>query len=165
MADQEERSATSDRADEEGVPAREVPEVSAGSPVPEPPQKTGTSTSRPRQIAGKYPQRQMTYYQISSSEIRSIGVAQAFATIFAAMGTFALSSYLDFKKDIALALHAGQEVPPFLDSVTDLVFWAWIVFWAVAIGAFGYQGVELRRIKAEHGELAPWTRAWNRWKQ
>ena len=75
----------------------------------------------------------MTFYQFSTSDIRSIGVAQAAATICAALGTFALSNYLDFGKDIALAEEAEQAVPDFLHSMIILSFWAWIVFWGIAV--------------------------------
>ena len=96
--------------------------------------------------------RQVTYYQINSSDMRSIGVAQAAATICAAIGTFALSSYLDFSKDITLATKTNENVPEFLHTVASLSFWMWIVFWVIAVLAFIWQRNELSRIKAEHGD-------------
>lgn len=106
----------------------------------------------PKQVAGNYPMRQVTYYQINNSDIRSIGVAQAAATICAALGTFFLSTYLDFAKDLALATANDQTPPPFLQGIVNLTFWAWLIFWCIALFAFLWQGNELRRIKSEHGE-------------
>lgn len=121
------------------------------SAAPAPPQSSG-ATSRPRQVAGKYPMRQVTYYQFNTSDIRSIGIAQAAATLFAALGTFALSLYLDYSKDITLAVEQKQNVPQFLHDVANISFWAWIAFWVLALLAFIYQRNELGRIKTEHGE-------------
>ena len=145
-----------------GTAQEAISEKSGASPAPARPQKTGTS-SRPVQVAGEYPMRKVTYYQFSTSDIRSIGLAQAAAAVFAALGTFALSSYLDFSKDITLAEEAGQGAPEFLQTVADLSFWVWIVFWVIAALAFFWQGNELSRIKVEHGELTLWRKARNRW--
>lgn len=141
-----------------GAPQEDVPEKSGASPAPARPQKSSTS-SRPVQVSGKYPVRQVTWYQFSTSDIRSIGLAQVAATICAAIGTFALSLYLDFSKDITLAEKANQTIPEFLQTVADLSFWAWIVFWVIAVLAFFWQQDELSRIKAEHGELTFWRKA------
>lgn len=146
-----------------GVPPQEdVPEKSGASPAPARPQKSSTS-SRPVQVSGKYPVRQVTWYQFSTSDIRSIGLAQVAATVCAAIGTFALSLYLDFSKDITLAEEAGQSAPEFLQTVADLFFWSWIVFWVIAVLAFVWQRNELGRIKAEHGELTLWRKAKDWW--
>lgn len=153
-----ERGTTKPTTSDSGIPQEGLPEKSGASPAPARPQKSETF-SRPVQVSGKYPVRQVTYYQFSTSDIRSIGLAQAAATIFAAIGTFALSSYLDFGKDITLAEEAGQTAPQFLHNVTELSFWAWIVSWVLAALAFVWQRNELSRIKIEHGELTLWRKA------
>ena len=153
MVNPEEAAASSEPAAANAEPMRDIPERSAGSAIPAPPQGSASTATRPRQVAGNYPMRQVTYYQFSTSDIRSIGFAQAAATICAAIGTFALSGYLEFNKDIALAQEAGQPTPEFLETITNLSFWAWLVFWGVAVLAFVWQGNELRRVKVEHGEL------------
>lgn len=159
MVDLRETSAASDPSGDAPLPD-DIPERSDTSPIPAVPQASGSTAmpTRPRQIVGQYPPRHVIYYQFSTSDIRSIGLAQAAATILAAMGTFALSQYLDFSKDITLAEKAGQAVPPFFHNVADLSFWTWIVFWVFAGLAFIWQRNELRRIKAEHGELTIWQK-------
>jgi hypothetical protein len=92
------------------------------------------------------------YYQFSSSDLRSIGIAQAASIICASIGTFAFSQYLEFSKDVTLAEASKTPVPEFLNGVVRIALWTWIVFWALAIAAFLWQGSEMRRIKAEHGE-------------
>lgn len=110
----------------------------------------------------------MTYYQFSTSDIRSIGVAQWGALFCASIGTWALTNYLDFSKDITLAKNAGQDVPDFLDKFTAITFSAWIIFWVAAVVAFIWQDSELQRIKKEHGEssrtekLKIWCKKWRR---
>jgi hypothetical protein len=111
----------------------------------------GTST-RPRQVAGAYPMRKVTYYQISTSDIRSIGVAQVATTLFASVGAFALSLYLDYNKDIALAELGEAGVPSFLRELSNVAFWAWLFFWILATFAFFWRQSEWSRIKIEHGE-------------
>lgn len=106
--------------------------------------------SRPKQVRGDYPVRKITWYQVNTSDIRSIGVAQAAATVFAALGTFALSSYLDLKKEMVLN-EENTRAANFLDPVADLAFGAWLVFWGIAIVAFVWQVWELGRIKEESG--------------
>ena len=69
-----------------------------GTPRRDAPNKPVIS-SRPVQVAGKYPVREVTYYQFNTSDIRSIGLAQAAATVLAAIGTFALSSALTQTND------------------------------------------------------------------
>lgn len=122
----------------------------------------GDRRTRPIQVAGHYPVRTITFYQFSASDIRSIGVAQAATTICASIGTFALSWYIDFSKDIALAVSAKQPVDDLLRSVVEVSFWSWVVFWAVALAAFLWQGNELGRIKEEHGETT-WVRGFLNW--
>lgn len=165
MVDHEERSASSDPDDETAPHPRALPERTGGSADTDTSRGGASTSTRPVQVRGNYPVREVTWYQFNSSDIRSIGVAQAAATIFAALGTFALSNYIDFSKDITLAERAGENIPDFLHTITDLTFWAWIVFWAVAIIAFIWQGNELMRIKAEHnvptwsGRIRDW---WHR---
>jgi hypothetical protein len=114
--------------------------------------KSGSVGTRPKQVVGEYPMRLTRYYQFSSSDLRSIGVAQAASIICASIGTFAFSEYLEFSKDVTLAEASKTPVPEFLDTVVSIAFWTWIVFWGIAAWAFLWQGNELRRIKAEHGE-------------
>lgn len=153
MADIPDRTAASEPGD--AAPAlRDVPERSDASLAPAL-QKSSVSTAmptRPRQIVGHYPPRRVTYYQFSTSDVRSIGIAQAVVTVFAALGTFALSIYLDFGKDITMATDKGESAPQFLYDIENIAFYSWLVFWGLAVCAFIYQRTELRRIKAEHGE-------------
>lgn len=109
------------------------------------------SNNRPKRVEGVYPMRYTTYYQFSSSDIRSIGVAQAATTFFAAAGTFSMSYFFDIGKDIAV-MDSSQLGVNYLQNVANLCLTAWAVFWFIAVVAFIWQGVELRRIKAEHGE-------------
>ena len=165
MVDQPERSAASERVGEDIPPTERLPERSASSPVSEYPQKSITAETRPRQIAGKYPQRQMTYYQISTSDLRSIGVAHAATTICIAIGTFALAAYMDFSKDITIAIEGNQPVPQFLYDIAELSYWGWLVFWFIALVAFIWGKSELSRIKEEHGEHTFWSKVKARWKR
>lgn len=161
MADIPERTAASELDD--GTPIlRDVPERSDTSLAPAL-QESSVSTAmatRPRQIVGHYPPRRVTYYQFSTSDVRSIGIAQAVVTVFAALGTFALSIYLDFGKDITLATGEGESAPQFLYDIESIAFYSWLVFWGLAICAFIYQRTELRRIKAEHGEPSLLSKIW-----
>lgn len=125
---------------------------------------TQTPRTRPVQVAGEYPVRQVTWYQINNSDLRSIGIAQAVSTFFAAIGTFMLSLYIEFSKDIALNESADQPVPDFLQSVTSFVYWGWLAFWGVAIISFLWQGLEIRRIKREHGDTSLWQKCQSYWK-
>ena len=108
----------------------------------------------------------MTYYQISRSDLRTIGVAHVATTIFGSIGTFALAIYFDFNKDITLAVQDEKAVPQFLNDVANISFWAWLVFWFLALLAYLWQGNELRRIRAEHGELTIWKKicGWGVWR-
>ena len=153
MADIPERTAASELGDEAPV-LREVPERSDTSLAPAPLQSSASTATatRPRQIVGHYPARHVTYYQFSTSDVRSIGIAQMAVAVFAALGTFALSIYLDFGKDITLAMNEGESAPQFLYDIENIAFYSWLVFWGLAVCAFIYQRTELRRIKAEHGE-------------
>ena len=150
MVDQPERSAASGRVDDDTPPTDGLPETSVASPPPTVP--SVTAATRPRQVAGNYPQRQMTYYQISTSDLRSIGVAQAATTICVAIGTFALAAYIDFNKDITIATEGGQTVPPFLNDIANLSYWVWLVFWGIALVSFIWRRSALSQIKKEHGE-------------
>ncbi|MCI0564219.1 MAG: hypothetical protein MN733_37565 [Nitrososphaera sp.] len=162
MVDTEERSGASESTDDAAPRPRRIPDRTGGSAETEMPRGTAISATRPVQVRGNYPVREVTWYQFNSSDIRSIGVAQAAATIFAALGTFALSNYIDFSKDITLAEQDGRDVPQFLYNIADLSFWAWIIFWAVAIVAFLWQGNELMRIKAEH-KVPTWLNKIRNW--
>ena len=95
----------------------------------------------------------MKWYLVNSSDVRSIGVAQSAATILVGMGTFAMSHYFDITKDIAA--YSDNAAPQYLISVSSLALSAWIFFWAIALLAFIWQGVEWARIKSEHG-IDPW---------
>lgn len=97
--------------------------------------------------------RYVRWYQVNTSDIRSIGVAQAAATFFAAIGTFALSTYIDFSKDISAAESSGAKPAQFLKDVVNLAYWGWIFFWFLALMVLLWQGSELRRIKSEHREV------------
>ena len=92
--------------------------------------------------------RTITWYQINTSDIRNIGVAQAAVTFFAAFGTFALSVFVELQKDIAIA---PDDVKPYLESTANLWHFVWAIFWIVAAVAFFWQGNELARIKEESG--------------
>ena len=105
--------------------------------------------------------RVVRWYQFSTSDIRSIGAAQAAATIFAAVGTFALSHYLDLSKDIALA---GEKAPEYLINVASFAFWSCLISWLLAFVAFVWQGLELNRVKQEHGEASVGLRFSNLWR-
>jgi hypothetical protein len=104
--------------------------------------------------------RQVTWYQFSSSDLRSIGVAHVVTTLFAAAGTFALSNHLEFNKDITLALQNNQNVPLLLQGISDLLFWVWVFCWVCAAVSFIWQRNELQRIKEEHGEVMLWKQLW-----
>ena len=97
------------------------------------------------------PVRKITWFQFSSSDIRSIGVAQAASTIFAALGTFAMSTYWDLSKDLALAEANNDAIPDALLTISNITLGGGLVFWFLSIAAFLWQGSELSRIKAEHG--------------
>ncbi len=141
-----------------GLPSiKNVPEKSAGGPKPNRPQASGTA-NKPSRVAGNYPMREVTWYQISTSDIRLIGALQAATTVFFAIGTFLLSNYLDFSKDIILAEQAKTTVPTFLRNVAALGLGGWIGSWLIALAAFLWQGAEVRRVKKEHGELPLWGR-------
>lgn len=161
MADIPERTAASELGD--GAPAlRNVPERSDASLAPAL-QESSVSTAmatRPRQIVGHYPPRHVTYYQFSTSDVRSIGIAQVAVAVFAALGTFALSIYLDFGKDITLATGEGESAPRFLYDIESIALYSWLVFWGLAVCAFIYTNTELRRIKAEHGEPSLLSKIW-----
>ena len=125
------------------------------------PKGLGGGATRPRQVAGSYPMRQVTWYQVSTSDLRSLGVAQAATTIFAAMGTFALSLYFDYSGNIALAQSSSQTPPAFLVQIANVTWWAWLGFWVLALGAFGWRRSEWARIRMEHGEPFwkwPWSK-------
>lgn len=129
-------------------------------------ESAGTASARPptkpSRIHGKYPVRSVTYYQFNSSDIRSIGVAQAAATILFSLGTAAFFMYLDFSKDIAMATQAKQLIPQFLQDLTSYALAAWKIFWIFGALSFGWQGLELRRIKREHGEVFSWKKLFRR---
>lgn len=110
-----------------------------------------TLPTRPKQVVGSYPVRQVIWLQISTSDIRSIGIAQLVATISSAIGTFALSVYLDFSKDLTLDTQAGKQASDLLNAVVHISYWSWIIFWIIAAAAFIFQGTEYSRLKAEHG--------------
>lgn len=145
MVSPEDSSGTSDPSPAE-MPVDAVQDEKSGS-TPSP-----TSNKRPVQVRGEYPVRLTTYYQFSKSDIRTIGVAQAASTILVALGTFALSFYLEFSKEIAAIIEAENTPDKLLQNISDICFWAWIIFWVLAFIAFLWQGGELRRIKEEHGE-------------
>lgn len=126
------------------------PEKSGATPPSSRPTRSGTNT-RPVQVSGSYPVRQVTWFQISNSDLRSIGVAQATATFFSALGTFALSQYLEFNKDASLLMQQNKLVPSYLSNFVELAFWSWVVFWLMAVLAFFWHRSELGRIKEEHG--------------
>ena len=125
----------------------------------------------PKQVAGSYPMRQVTWYQINNSDLRSIGVAQVVTTFFAALGTFALAIYLEYNKDLALlnaTLKANNQLSsttssPYLELIVNLSLWAWLICWGFALIAFVWKETELRRIKSEHGEPNIWQRLKMRW--
>ena len=146
MVELEDKAAASEKLDS-GMPQLEnVPEKSGTGSEPPPPTKASRST-RPKQIRGRYPPRKVTWYQISTSDLRSMGIAQAGTTVFAAMGTFALSIYIEFSKDIALLGPDKKEVAQVLQDTADLAFWTMIFCWTIAVFAFIWRGSDLRRIK------------------
>jgi hypothetical protein len=128
---------------------------------------TGDIPSRPNKpsrVSGEYPVRNIVWYQFSSSDIRSIGVAQAASVISFSLGTWTLSEWLDFKKDIAQAALSKQPVSDFLQNLASAFFILWICFWAIGLIAFFWQGLELRRIKVEHGEMTVFQKIRNFWR-
>lgn len=115
--------------------------------------------TRPIQVTGHYPERHVTYYQVSTSDLRALGVFQAVSTIAGSLGTFAMSLYFDYRA--GLADQPSPAADPFMQSVTNVAFWAWIGFWIIAVGAFIWRQTEWARIRVEHGEpFIKWP--WNR---
>jgi hypothetical protein len=122
---------------------------------------TGGSTphrTRPVQVAGHYPERHVTWYQVSTSDARLLGIAQAVTTVFASLGTFALSQYLEIWRDSAAS---NQLLSTF---VSNLMFYGWLVFWVIAGGAFVWRQSEWERIRREHGEPSLPNRIRNWWR-
>ena len=48
-------------------------------------------------VAPMYRERTVNYFNFSESDIRHIAVANIFTAIFAAIGTFAITAYFDFR--------------------------------------------------------------------
>lgn len=137
-----------------GSPALAAPQTISSGQTP---RTIGVGNSpKAGKVNARYPMREVTYYQMSRSDFRSMGVAQAAATICAAIGTWAMSNYLELSKDIALA---KGTIPEWLYSVRSMAFWAWLIFWCIALAAFAWQGFEYHRIRTEHGELGFWQKA------
>lgn len=119
---------------------------------------TGGNRSRPVQARGNYPERTVTWYHISRSDIRNLSVASWATTLFTAVGTYGLTVYLDFSKDIQLSTEAPEHSVELLSSVAAIAFAGWIFCWAMALVAFLWRERELLLIKEEHGELPWWKR-------
>jgi len=160
-----EKSGSTTQAVDDQPSADLVPEKTGASGLPAAPEQTGTPATRPRQIAGQYPQRQMTWYHISTSDLRSIGIAQNAATICVGIGTFAIATYIDFNKDIAIAESSGQQLPRLFDVAADLLLIFGVIFWLLAVIAFLWRRSELSRIKEEHGEQTLRSKLIGRWKR
>jgi len=109
-------------------------------------------------VAPIYRERTVNYFNFSESDIRHINVANICTAIFAAIGTFALTAYFDFSKDLAIA---DDKAPELLVRVTSLLFWSWLVCWGLAAIAFLWLRNEIQRIKEEHGVLPPSKRLFN----
>ncbi len=108
--------------------------------------------------------RRVTWYQVSASDFRNVGLVQIATTFFGAIGTFALSIYLDYSKDVAIARSAKSSIPAFVETAANIAFWAWIIFWFVALALLIWQGTELHRIKVEHGQKPFYERIIDYWK-
>lgn len=146
MANEEPKAEGTEPAESGNRQSGSTDDKSAG--VPAQGAAGATPGTRPVQARGNYPMRTITWYQINTSDIRNIGVSQVASTFFAAFGTFALSVFVELKKDIAIA---PDEVKSYLESTADIWYLVWIVFWIVAAVAFFWQGNELARIKEESG--------------
>lgn len=108
--------------------------------------------------------RTLTYFQMNTSDLRTLGVSNAVTTVFAAAGTYLMSLYLDVSKDLQLTPDETQAAAELLRSMGNLAFWAWLFCWAIAICSFLWREAELSRIKAEHGIEPWWKRALARFK-
>lgn len=95
--------------------------------------------------------RRVTWYDVNSSDLRSIFAGQAVYTVTFAVGTLAMSQYWEISKDIGMSQLADQPVPQFMTDVENFAFWLGAVCWLVAVLAFAWQGSEWRRIRREHG--------------
>ncbi len=142
----------------------EEPSAASASSLTTPAAQKKSLSKRPVQVQGSYPVRKTTYYLFSNRDIRSIGYTQAASAIFAAFGTFALSVYLDFSKDLRIIEESNKTPDEYMENVSNVSLSLWIIFWLLALAAFWWQKSEIRRIKEEHGELTFLTRFINKWK-
>ena len=131
------------------LPAKEPapPGVSAADSKP-------ATVRRSSRVTGVFRDRIVKYYHFSNSDISHIKAANVIAVMFFGIGAWALSSFVEFSKDITLA---GTNVPTLLSAVTDVFFIGWLLCWAIAGIAMFWQAKEIHRIKLEHGDPGLWA--------
>lgn len=128
--------------------------------------KTGGSGpfSEPQEVKTEYLRRTERVYQVTALEFRNSRYAQAFTALFAAIGTFLFSFYLDYQKDLELTgFLVGESekiVHPFVENTMNFLFWGSWLFWFLALAAWIIQGTEIRHIKEIHGEFSWWRLLW-----
>ncbi len=131
-------------------PAVPVPAVGT-DPAPQLVANPAKSKGKPKygKTLNEYPARTVTYYQISTSDLMVLGASQFATTLFTSGGTFCLSIYLDYKKDVDAAGHAAEVA---LINTANNWFYASLFLFILASICFLFRKLELSRIVSEHGD-------------
>lgn len=109
--------------------------------------------------------RHVTTYRIYASEIRALGAAQAMTAIFASIGAFQYSVYIERGNDILMSQKAlSAETLDALQTVKSQAGYLTIIFFALALLLLIIQGLDLSRIKSEHLEPTIWGLVSKKWK-
>lgn len=122
----------------------------------------GEARSRPVKPRGHFPERKMTWFQFNTSDLRALGAYNGVTTLFAAAGTYLMSVYLDYSKEMQMNGDAAGESFELLRSITNISLVSWIFCWIIAVLAFLIREVTLARIKEEHGVSPWWKYPWKR---
>ncbi len=135
------------------TPDPELDGKTDSSPDPKPAEKDSTGgrgPTSPRKVRTYYPDRDVIYLRINTTELKNLGVAQTGTTINAAIGTFFLTLYWDLTKDIGLLKAAGDPVPEFYVTQVDIYLLTSGAFFVFAFLAFLWRRNQISRIKEEH---------------
>jgi hypothetical protein len=100
------------------------------------------------------------WYQVNTSDLKTLGLAQFMSTVFASAGTFFLAVYIDYRKEAELRL---PNTPQWLlDQRTQWLALCVIAYIIAAILLIWWRW-EFTRIRSEHGETTLWSVVMKRW--